>query len=224
MRRDELGSGTKDETRLAGGTLPMWMHRGAEDRLDKRWWRNIACIESVTTLCSVLACIYFANLPRQVAVPFLITPDGHWSAAVITETVKVASEKASLTDWITGCRSGDPDPYSMAAQHCSALLDVHASKTVADAVHEYNDQMASSGMRPTVFVHDVAPSNDTRTLWRITWDERHIRSGGVMKLHAMWADVTVARSEAKSVLHDPLLNPYGLYVTSVRVVDEGEKK
>jgi hypothetical protein len=210
-------------TTIAGSTPPAYIDRAAQAYEDKTAWRNVAQVTSITTILAVMASFYFAHLPREVPVLVPVTADGAYMTPIRTTTPDEAGKEKMLHDWIGDCRVGG-DPQSLPMRQCRQLIPSTPQGTaVAQVVAEHNQLVASQGMRVSVTIRSFTPS---AAGYEIGWDESLTAAGsGVTTTHAMIAFVSIGFAQQNGLLHgDPWMNPFGMYVTSLRIIDEGDTK
>ena len=90
--------------------------------------------------------------------------------------------------------------------------------TVAVQVRDYNQSVADGRLMVNPVVRSV---NGSGKDFQVDWDERITQPRSTMHVErAMRAYITVAFSQDLVALHaDALLNPYGMYVRDLRVIE-----
>jgi type IV secretory pathway TrbF-like protein len=92
------------------------------------------------------------------------------------------------------------------------------NSSVAAQIQAYNQSVAEARLTVNPVVRYVSGG---ATDYQVDWDEEVDQPRAALRTqHAMRAYVTVAFDQNLVALHaDPLLNPYGMYVRDLRVVE-----
>jgi hypothetical protein len=202
---------------IGGKKTQDWVNRGARDRAFARFTGTGFFALLIALIFSVAGNVYLGSLPREKGIPFAEHRDGSY-APYETQGPDVLGEQHLLADWVAGWRLGSNDPQSLQARQVAALLLPSGSDDVVRQVQAYNQQLADRHLT-------VAPSvryvNCSSYECKMDWDET-VTEGLMRSQHAMRAYVTIAFDDSHVNLHnDPLMNPYGMYIRNLRVVEVG---
>jgi hypothetical protein len=205
---------------LIGGSKDQeWINRGARDRAEARYAKTISFALLVALIFALVGDFYLGSLPRERAVPIVEQRDGSWMP-YSTQAPDILGEQHLLADWVAGWRLGSSDPQSLQARQVAALLlpPSGGSNDVVTEVQSYNQQLADRHLTVAPTVRYV---NCSGYDCEMDWDET-VTDGLRSSQHAMRAYVTIAFDDAHVNLHnDPLMNPYGMVLRTLRVVEVG---
>ncbi len=200
---------------LGGNRNQEWINRGATERAAARFSRGGFFASMTLNLILVVAIAYVASLPREKAVVIAEQRDGSYAPYGV-QAQDERGEQRLLADWFADWRLGSTDPNSMQAQQTAALI--LPSSDVARQVQAYNQDVASRDLSVAPNVRSVVCAGFDCV---VDWDET-VTDGVTKTPHALRGYVTIAFADAKVALHnDGLLNPFGMYVPSLRVVEVG---
>jgi type IV secretory pathway TrbF-like protein len=205
-------------TLIGGNRDQPWINRGAKDRAFASFSGTIAVIALaiVVFLLGILGCV--ASLPREVPVIVAEQRDGSYAPYANAIAPDAGAKRKALADWVGAWRLGCNNSTLLCAREVSQMVISDASSTVAAQVREYNQSVADGRLVVNPIVRSVSGSG---TDFVVDWDEHVTQQRSTMHVErAMRAFVTVAYSQNLVALHvDPLLNPYGMYVRDLRVVE-----
>jgi type IV secretory pathway TrbF-like protein len=206
---------------IGGNANQEWVNRGARERAFTRFAASGFFALLVVVIFETAALVYVGSLPREKAVIVAEQRDGSYAPYAADVTPDQAGKVKLIADWFASYRLASTDPTSFAARQTAALIV--AGGDVAKQVHDYNQSVVDTGSRVAPVVRSVEGSGFE---YQIDWDETIVVPGASTRTqHAMRAYVTIAFQDALVNLHnDPLTNPYGLYVKSLRVVEVSAAK
>ena len=205
-------------TLIGGNRDQPWINRGAKDRAFASFSGTIAVIALaiVVFLLGILG--YVASLPREVPVIVAEQRDGSYAPYANVITPDGGAKRKALADWIGAWRLGCNDPTQLCAREVSQMVLNDPNTTVAVQVRDYNQSVVDSRLTVNPIVRSVRESGLD---FVVDWDEHVTQQRSTLHVErAMRAFVAVAYSQNLIALHaDPLLNPYGMYVRDLRVVE-----
>ena len=204
---------------IGGKQNQPWVSRGALDRNSAKIAWGVAFVFGALAAVLIGALAYVASLPREVPVIIAQQRDGSYAPYAQNLTPDAAGEKLLVANWFGAFRLGDRNVKSYAARQTAALVPAGdgAPDEAAQVVRSYNEQIAESGAKVVPTIRDVSCVNRE---CQVDWDEAVTLPKGETTQHAMRAWVSIAYDQARQSLHnDPLTNPYGLYLTKIRIVE-----
>lgn len=205
-------------TLIGGQRDQPWINRGAKDRAFASFSGTVAVIALVIVVFLLGILGYVASLPREVPVIVAEQRDGSYAPYANATAPDDAAKRKALADWIGAWRLGCNDPTLLCAREVSQLVLNEPNSPVAAQVRDYNQSVADGRLAVNPIVRSVTGSG---TDFAVDWDEHVTQARSTMHVErAMRAYLSVAYNQNLVALHaDPLLNPYGMYVRELRVVE-----
>lgn len=205
-------------TLIGGKRDQPWINRGAKDRAFASFSGTIAVIALAIVLYLLGILGYVASLPREVPVIVAEQRDGSYASYANAIAPDAGAKKKALADWIGAWRLGCNDPALLCAREVGQMVLNDSNTTVAVQVRDYNQSVADGRLMVNPVVRSV---NGSGTDFQVDWDERITQPRSTLHVErAMRAYITVAFSQNLVALHaDELLNPYGMYVRDLRVIE-----
>jgi type IV secretory pathway TrbF-like protein len=203
---------------IGGNRDQQWINRGAKDRAFAAFSGTIAVIALAIVIFVLGILGYVASLPREVPVIIAEHRDGSYAPYATAIAPDDGAKKKALADWIGAWRLGCNDPTLLCAREVSQMILSDPTTTVATQVRDYNQSVADGRLDVNPVVRSVSGAG---TDFVVDWDERVTQARSTLNVErAMRAYITIGLSQRLVALHaDPLLNPYGMYVRDLRVVE-----
>jgi type IV secretory pathway TrbF-like protein len=180
---------------------------------------GIAGIATSGWIFTTGALAYVASLPRDV--PYILRDNnGVLDPIERAITPDDADTTKLLEDWFGAWRQGCNDPLSLCFQQTQALVPSTAGDPIAKIVHDYNQSVADGHWR-------VTPSNmritGSGTAWTVDWNERAENDSGAHVERVMRAIVTTGQGPEYVSLRSALVNPWGVGLKDLRIIESGSK-
>ncbi len=228
-RRDR--SGRQDELRLKGylmnatllgeGRNQAYLNRGAQDRANARLLGRALMLSLAVNFGSLAVFAYLGSLPKQTPQIIVQHDNGAYTEFAPNATPNDAGNVLLLSHWFGAFRLGCNDPRAMCAGQVAALIP--GTGDVKQQVTDYNQQVADA--RATVSPDVLSVHSVKGTPFEYEIDENEmVTTDATHFTRSLVAYVTIAFDDQRANLHDPLMNPFGLYVQSMRVAQIGGRK
>jgi type IV secretory pathway TrbF-like protein len=203
---------------IGGNRDQPWIARGAKDRAFASFAGTIAVIALVIIIFMLGILGYVASLPREVPVIVAEQRDGSYAPYASAIAPDAGARRKRLADWVGAWRLGCNDPTKLCAREVSQLVLNDPNSSVAALVRAYNQSIADGRFAVNPIVRSVSGSG---TDYAVDWDEHVMQERSTLHLdRAMRAYITIGFSANLVALHgDALLNPYGMYVRDLRVIE-----
>lgn len=164
---------------------------------------------------------YLGSLPKQTPQVIVQHDNGAYTAFTPNATPNDAGNIMLLSHWFGAFRVGCNDPRGMCARQVAALIP--GTGDVKQQVTDYNQQIADA--RATVSPDVLSVHNVQGTPFEYEIDENEtVTTDATHFTRSLVTYVTIAFDDQRANLHDPLMNPFGLYIQSMRVAQIGGRK
>jgi len=199
---------------LGGQRNQDWINRGARERAFTRFAAAGFFALLGVVVFETAALVYVGSLPREKAVVVAQQRDGSYQPYAENVTPNQAGIMMLLGNWVAAWRLGSNDARSLPARQVAALIP--GPGDVLDQVKAYNQSIADGGFRVAPIVR---PPTCSAFECEVDWDET-VSSADRRFAHSMRAYVTVGFDDPHVALHnDPLTNPFGMYIKTLRVAE-----
>ena len=209
-------------TDITGGRNQPWISR---DGLQRAFTRHAATVAASSLGLSFFlagSLAYVGSLPREVPVYLVERVDGSIVPYQNMVTADDAVRKHLIVSFLSAWRLGCNDPATMCARQTSALVSSATGDPVAKVVREYNQSVADQKVRVTPSISSVTGSGSD---WVADWTETATNSSGGHVERVMRAIVTLESAPGYVSMRDAsLMNPFGIYLKDLRVIESGEAK
>ncbi|MGP6190435.1 MAG: hypothetical protein ACLPSH_10230 [Vulcanimicrobiaceae bacterium] len=205
---------------IGGGRNQEWVNRGARERAFTRFAGTGFFVLLGALVFETALFAYVASLPREKAVIIAEQRDGSYAPYSEAQAPDEGGKIKLLADWVASWRLGSSDPKSLSAIQTAALIPTGlGAGDVAREVRDYNQQVADGGLTVTPIVRSAVGSGSGFD-YEVDEDETVAVPLKAPTQRALRIYVTIAFDDARVNLHnDALMNPYGMYVKSLRVVE-----
>jgi hypothetical protein len=202
-------------SQILGGNAQEWVNRGARERAFARFSGSAFLASAIFNVVLVGALCYVASLPREVPYWLSQTHSGayeNWPAAAPND----AGTRYMIACWLADWRIANNDPHSLSFRRTAALIARGSGDEVARQVRAHDQEVLDGGLvvTPTVRTMDCSGYECAAD-----WDET-VKGASGPTTRFFHADITIGFDSANTNLrNDPLLNPFGLYVKSLRIAE-----
>jgi type IV secretory pathway TrbF-like protein len=164
---------------------------------------------------------WLAAQPRDV--PYiLMDTNGHLEPLVRATTPTQDDTKKLLVDWVGAWRAGCNDPTSMCAKETAQPLSSDPKDMVVAQVRAYNQSVADNHEKVSPDVTSFRALSDNQ--YEVRWTETATTDAQASSVRIMRAIITTGQSAALISLHGALINPWGIAITDLRIVQQGASK
>ena len=210
-----------DATLIGGKRNQAYVARGALDRSAARFASAGFFASLGLNFFLVAALAYVGSLPREKPVIITQHDNGAYTSFTENATPSDAGTTLLLGHWFAACRIGSNDPHSMSAQQCAALIP--GTGDVKQSVADNNQAIADSRATVSPNIRSIRGVTGAPYEYEIDADET-VSTGQTHEVRSLVAYVTIAYDDARANLHDPVLNPFGVYVQKLQITQMGTRK
>lgn len=208
-------------TLIGGRRNQPYINRGALDRLAARFAGGAFFGSLGLNFFLAAGLAYVGSLPREKPVVLVQHDNGAYTSFTENVAPSEVGNVRLLSDWFAAFRLGSNDPQSMSARQVAVLIP--GTGDVKQQVIDYNQSIADSHAVVSPTIRSVRSVAGSPFQYEIDEDEV-VATQASRVTHSVVAYVTVAFDDARANLHDPLLNPYGMYIEKVQIAQLGGRK
>jgi len=210
-----------DATMIGGRRNQAHVARGALDRAAARF-STVAFFASMgLNFLLISGIVYVGSLPREKPVVLVQHDNGTYASYSENVAPNEVGKVQMLSHWFASFRIGSNDARSMTARETAALIP--GTGDVKQVVAGYNQSLSDAGARVSPNIRSVRSIAGSPYEYEVDWDET-VATATAREVRSMVGYVTVAFDDARANLHDPLLNPFGMYLTKLQISQTGVVK